>query len=72
MNKKSDGNEFSSVFIIPHYSNESEQNGKMFIAETVEGLFSQTDDDWRLGKDYTKFSIILALTLDVIPSFLLY
>jgi glycosyltransferase involved in cell wall biosynthesis len=46
MNKKSNGNEFSSAFIIPHYSNECEQNGKMFIAETVEGLFSQTDDDW--------------------------
>ena len=46
MNKKSNGNEFSSAFIIPHFSNECEENGKMFIAETVEGLFSQTDDDW--------------------------
>jgi glycosyltransferase involved in cell wall biosynthesis len=46
LNKKSNGNESSSAFIIPHYSNECEQNGKMFIAETVEGLFSQTDDDW--------------------------
>src|SRR5215469_16567847 len=47
MIKKSSTNEFSSAFIIPHFINGfEEQKGKMFIAETIEGLFSQTDDDW--------------------------
>lgn len=45
--KKGNGNELSSAFIIPYYSNKCEElNDKMFIAECVEGLFSQTDADW--------------------------
>ena len=33
--------EFSSVFIIPHYADGYEgRNGKRLIAETIEGLFS--------------------------------
>jgi glycosyltransferase involved in cell wall biosynthesis len=37
----------SSAFIIPHYVNAGEeQNGKRLLAKTVEGLFSQTDEDW--------------------------
>ena len=37
----------SSAFIIPHYVNAGEeQNGKRLLAETIEGLFSQTDEDW--------------------------
>jgi glycosyltransferase involved in cell wall biosynthesis len=47
MIKKSNTNKFSSAFIIPHHINGyEERNGKRFMAETVEGLFSQTDDDW--------------------------
>jgi hypothetical protein len=49
MTKKDDRKEFSSAFIIPHYAggHEHEQGRKkLFIAETIEGLFSQTDDDW--------------------------
>jgi glycosyltransferase involved in cell wall biosynthesis len=40
---------YSSAFIIPHYVNgweEQKGNEKRLIAETVEGLFSQTDEDW--------------------------
>jgi glycosyltransferase involved in cell wall biosynthesis len=39
----------SSVFIIPHYAGGYEQEQgrkKLLIAETIEGLFSQTDEDW--------------------------
>jgi glycosyltransferase involved in cell wall biosynthesis len=47
MIKNSNANEFSSAFIIPHYTGEHEEGiEKRLIAETVEGLFSQTDDDW--------------------------
>jgi glycosyltransferase involved in cell wall biosynthesis len=43
--------EFSSAFIIPYYANEHEQQEqgrkkKLLIADTIEGLFSQTDQDW--------------------------
>jgi glycosyltransferase involved in cell wall biosynthesis len=43
--------EFSSAFIIPYYANEYEQQErrskkKLLIAETIEGLFLQTDEDW--------------------------
>jgi glycosyltransferase involved in cell wall biosynthesis len=42
---------FSSAFIIPYYANgyERQQQGrkkKLLIAETIEGLFLQTDEDW--------------------------
>lgn len=39
----------SSVFIIPHYAGGYEQEQgrkKLLISETIEGLFSQTDEDW--------------------------
>ena len=43
--------EFSSAFIIPYYANEHEQQEqgrkkRLLIAETIEGLFLQTDQDW--------------------------
>jgi len=41
--------EFSSAFIIPHYPAEYEQETdrkKLLIADTIDGLFSQTDQDW--------------------------
>jgi glycosyltransferase involved in cell wall biosynthesis len=43
--------EFSNAFIIPYYANEYEQQGqgrneKPLIADTIEGLFAQTDEDW--------------------------
>ncbi len=43
--------EFSSAFIIPYYANEHEQQEqgrkkKLLIADTIEGLFLQTDQDW--------------------------
>jgi glycosyltransferase involved in cell wall biosynthesis len=43
--------EFSCAFIIPYYANEYEQQEqgrkkKLLIAETIEGLFLQTDEDW--------------------------
>lgn len=49
MIKTSNRKEFSSAFIIPHYADGYEQKQgrkKLFIAETIEGLFSQTDEDW--------------------------
>jgi glycosyltransferase involved in cell wall biosynthesis len=48
MVKKTNRNEFSSAFIIPYYANEYEQRGrkKLLIADTIEGLFLQTDEDW--------------------------
>jgi Glycosyl transferase family 2 len=48
MVKKSNRNEFSSAFIIPYYVNEYEQQGrrKLLIADTIDGLFLQTDEDW--------------------------
>ena len=49
MIKTSNRQEFSSAFIIPHYADGYEQEQgrkKLFIAETIEGLFSQTDEDW--------------------------
>jgi glycosyltransferase involved in cell wall biosynthesis len=36
-----------SMFIIPyHVENTHEQNNKIFIADTIEGLFAQTDGNW--------------------------
>jgi glycosyltransferase involved in cell wall biosynthesis len=36
-----------SMFIIPyHIENTQEQNKKIFIADTIEGLFAQTDGNW--------------------------
>jgi glycosyltransferase involved in cell wall biosynthesis len=49
MIKTSNRKEFSSAFIIPHYAGGYEQEQgrkKLLIAETIEGLFSQTDEDW--------------------------
>jgi glycosyltransferase involved in cell wall biosynthesis len=48
MVKKSVRKEFSSAFIIPYYANEYKQRGrkKLLIADTIEGLFLQTDEDW--------------------------
>ena len=51
MIKISNRKEFSSAFIIPYYVNEYEQQEqgmkkKLLIAETIEGLFLQTDEDW--------------------------
>lgn len=48
MMKKSDKKELSSAFIIPYYANEYGQRGrkKLLIADTIEGLFLQTDEDW--------------------------
>jgi len=51
MIKINDRKEFSSAFIIPYYANEHEQQEqgrkkKLLIAETIEGLFLQTDQDW--------------------------
>ena len=51
MIKISNRKEFSSAFIIPYYANEYEQQEqgrkkKLLIAETIEGLFLQTDEDW--------------------------
>lgn len=47
----SDKKEFSSAFIIPYYGNgyeqqEQDKKKKPLIADTIEGLFSQTDEDW--------------------------
>jgi len=42
-------NRISSVFIIPHYAAENEQETdrkKPLIADTIDGLFSQTDEEW--------------------------
>jgi len=47
--KTSKSKEFSSAFIIPHYPDgyEKEQGReKLLIADTIDGLFSQTDEDW--------------------------
>ena len=41
--------ELSSAFIIPYYASGFEQQqgrGKLLIADTIEGLFLQTDEDW--------------------------
>jgi glycosyltransferase involved in cell wall biosynthesis len=51
MIKISNRKELSSAFIIPYYVNEYEQQEqgmkkKLLIAETIEGLFLQTDEDW--------------------------
>jgi glycosyltransferase involved in cell wall biosynthesis len=48
MVKKTNRKEFSSAFIIPYDANEYEQRGrkKLLIADTIEGLFLQTDKDW--------------------------
>jgi glycosyltransferase involved in cell wall biosynthesis len=48
MVKKTNRKEFSSAFIIPYDANEYEQRGrkKLLIADTIEGLFLQTDEDW--------------------------
>jgi glycosyltransferase involved in cell wall biosynthesis len=36
-----------SMFVIPyHIENTQEQNKKIFIADTIEGLFAQTDENW--------------------------
>jgi glycosyltransferase involved in cell wall biosynthesis len=50
MTKLNNKKELSSAFIIPYYVNEYEQQQgskkKLLIAETIEGLFLQTDEDW--------------------------
>jgi glycosyltransferase involved in cell wall biosynthesis len=49
MIRTSNRKEFSSAFIIPHYAGGYEQEQgrkKLLIAETIKGLFSQTDEDW--------------------------
>ena len=40
--------EFSSAFIIPHFADiyDQEKSRKDYLPETIEGLFSQTDEDW--------------------------
>jgi hypothetical protein len=39
--------ELSSTFIISYLIDENgKKSGKLLIEETVEGLFSQTDNDW--------------------------
>src|SRR5919202_2228777 len=48
MAKMSNRKGVSCVFIIPYYANGYEQQGrkKLLIADTIEGLFLQTDEDW--------------------------
>ena len=50
MTKMSNTKELSSAFIIPYYADgvEEQQQGrkKLLIADTIEGLFLQTDEDW--------------------------
>jgi glycosyltransferase involved in cell wall biosynthesis len=50
MTKLNNKKELSSAFIIPYYVNEYDQQQgskkKLLIAETIEGLFLQTDEDW--------------------------
>ena len=48
MIKKNNKKEFSSAFIIPYYANEYEHQGRknLLIADTIDGLFLQTDEDW--------------------------
>ena len=51
MTKMSNTKELSSAFIIPYYASgveEEPQQGrkKPLIDDTIEGLFSQTDEDW--------------------------
>jgi glycosyltransferase involved in cell wall biosynthesis len=51
MTKIRNGTGLSSAFIIPYYPNDYEQQAKgrekkLLIADTIEGLFLQTDEDW--------------------------
>jgi glycosyltransferase involved in cell wall biosynthesis len=51
MTKTSNRKEFSNAFIIPYYANgyEQQEQGRKkrpLIADTIEGLFAQTDEDW--------------------------
>ncbi|MDQ3840831.1 MAG: glycosyltransferase family 2 protein [Thermoproteota archaeon] len=54
MKNISDKKELSSAFIIPYYANgyeqqqqqEQDKKKRPSIADTIEGLFSQTDEDW--------------------------
>src|ERR687883_186373 len=52
MTKMSNTKELSSAFVIPYYASgveeEQQQQGgkKLLIADTIEGLFLQTDEDW--------------------------
>src|SRR5919106_6421783 len=51
MIKTSNKNKFSNAFIIPYYANgyEQQEQGwkkRPLIADTIEGLFAQTDEDW--------------------------
>jgi glycosyltransferase involved in cell wall biosynthesis len=50
MTKLNNKKELSSAFIIPYNVNEYDQQQgskkKLLIAETIEGLFLQTDEDW--------------------------
>jgi glycosyltransferase involved in cell wall biosynthesis len=49
MIKMSNRKELSSAFIIPYYASGFEQQQgreKLLIADTIEGLFLQTDEDW--------------------------
>jgi glycosyltransferase involved in cell wall biosynthesis len=51
MIKTNNRKEFSSAFIIPYYTNgydhhQEQSREKLLIADTIEGLFLQTDEDW--------------------------
>lgn len=51
MTKIRGGTGLSSAFIIPYYPNDYEQQAqgrekKLLIADTIDGLFLQTDEDW--------------------------
>jgi glycosyltransferase involved in cell wall biosynthesis len=51
MIKTDNRKEFSSAFIIPYYTNgydhhQEQSREKLLIADTIEGLFLQTDEDW--------------------------
>ena len=49
MIKTSNSKELSSAFIIPYHANgydDQHDREKPVIADTIEGLFSQTDEDW--------------------------
>jgi glycosyltransferase involved in cell wall biosynthesis len=51
MIKTNNRKEFSSAFIIPYYTNgydhhQVQSREKLLIADTIEGLFLQTDEDW--------------------------
>jgi glycosyltransferase involved in cell wall biosynthesis len=50
----------SSAFVIPHYAEFCEKNNRLFIFDTLEGLFKQTDPDWQaiiIDDNSTEFKI---------------